>query len=1195
MDPIHEPTTPPQTPRAEGVQNRRPDVSEERFRDLLESVDAIIWEADAATLRLTYVSQGVEKILGFSPEEWLGTPNFWADHLHPEDRERGLRCEQEVKEKGQPLTVEYRMKGADGGLRWFWDSMHLCQGPEGNPKHLRGIIVDITESKRREVDLRRSEQRYRDFVARTSEGVWCLEFEPPVPLDLPEEEVLRRFLHNARFAETNLAHARNQGFSGPEAMVGKTLRDGAPLLDSDQERLETFRSAIRGGFRNRTVEFRGLDRTGDLKHFVRVEVPLVEKGLLKEMWGITRDVTALKRTEEALKASEERFRATFENAGIGMAILDLQGHLIMSNPASQKMIGYTAEELRAMVFTEFTHPDDQELDMGLYRELQEGKRDKYEIDKRLLRKDGQVVWGHLIASLVKDKQGRPQYGLGMVEDITERKQAEEQVRMLSRAVEQSPACVVITDPQGSIEYVNPKFTQLTGYTLEEALGKNPRLLKSGLTPAATYRQLWDTVLRGGEWHGEFANKKKNGDLYWESASITPIKDSQGLITHLVAVKEDITERKRAEAELTDRLRFETLLADLLARFVNVTGEKLDSEIEAAQRRVCEHLGLETSTLWQVSIENSRLVALTHVYGLQDGPPIPKHMDAQDYFPWCYEQLLDRRRNVIALSSLEGLPSEMTRDRESWLHYGTKSAIIILLTGEGGLPIGALSFNTRREERSWPQEIVNRLQVVAQMFSNALARQRSDRALQESEARFRGLFEHATLGIYRTTPAGRIILANPALVRMLGYEKFDELAERNLETEGFEPDYPRTAFRERIEKEGVVQSLEAAWRRRDGSVMLVRESAWAIRGADGQVTSYDGIVEDITERKRAEEFTAMLKQSIDVHFDGVYWTDCGNRFIYINDAGCRALGYERSELMGKALSDVNPLATPERLGQVWEVLRSKGVFSTESVHRRKDGTEFPVEIVTSHVQFGGREYACGFARDITERKRGQRELQQSLDQVRALAGRLESIREEESQRLSRELHDQLGQALTALRLDVMSLIGELPGGAQPWSEKASAIMKLADEMVETVRRLSMELRPTMLDHLGLAPTIEWAVEQFEMRTGIKCKLDLAEESLAIEPERATAIYRILQELLTNVARHASASELDVQLVKRGHDVVLTVQDNGKGMPAEEASSLKSLGLLGMRERALMFGGEVVFCSPPGMGTTVWVRIPVAHQL
>jgi signal transduction histidine kinase len=203
-----------------------------------------------------------------------------------------------------------------------------------------------------------------------------------------------------------------------------------------------------------------------------------------------------------------------------------------------------------------------------------------------------------------------------------------------------------------------------------------------------------------------------------------------------------------------------------------------------------------------------------------------------------------------------------------------------------------------------------------------------------------------------------------------------------------------------------------------------------------------------------------------------------------------------------------------------------------------------------------------------------------------------VREEESKRLAREIHDRLGQALTALRFDFNSLIGELPGGAQSPPKRAESIVKLIDETIQSVRRISGDLRPGMLDDLGLVSTVEWAGEQFQERSGVKCRLDLPQKDLAIEAELATAIYRILQEALTNITRHAAASDVLVRLSKKNRDLVLVVQDNGKGMPPTATPGRRSLGILGMQERALIFGGDVVVSSSPGEGTTVTARIPDA---
>jgi signal transduction histidine kinase len=219
---------------------------------------------------------------------------------------------------------------------------------------------------------------------------------------------------------------------------------------------------------------------------------------------------------------------------------------------------------------------------------------------------------------------------------------------------------------------------------------------------------------------------------------------------------------------------------------------------------------------------------------------------------------------------------------------------------------------------------------------------------------------------------------------------------------------------------------------------------------------------------------------------------------------------------------------------------------------------------------------------------------SLSQLRALAARLEKVREEERARVAREIHDELGQVLTAIKMDLTSLFRNLFDNPKPLPSKAQSVLGLIDEAIQKVRRITTELRPGVLDRFGLAAAIEWAAEEFQTRTGIICQLDLPEEDLASERESSTAIFRIFQETLTNAARHSAATQLSVRLIRADNKVVLEVRDNGKGIEPKHIVSPGSLGILGMRERALILQGDLEVFGSPGKGTTVTVRIPVKPQ-
>jgi signal transduction histidine kinase len=206
-----------------------------------------------------------------------------------------------------------------------------------------------------------------------------------------------------------------------------------------------------------------------------------------------------------------------------------------------------------------------------------------------------------------------------------------------------------------------------------------------------------------------------------------------------------------------------------------------------------------------------------------------------------------------------------------------------------------------------------------------------------------------------------------------------------------------------------------------------------------------------------------------------------------------------------------------------------------------------------------------------------------------------VREEERKSLAREIHDQLGQALTAIKLDVSSLVQELPEKDGHVIEKSSYILEFIDDAIQTVRRICTELRPGILDNLGLIPTLEWAAEEFEERTGTKCALDLPQGNVTIEPEAATAVFRIFQETLTNIARHANAKHVKVRLSREGSKLALEVHDDGLGIDLARLADGGSLGILGMRERAMVLGGDLTITGEPGKGTTVTVRIPATAAL
>ena len=247
-------------------------------------------------------------------------------------------------------------------------------------------------------------------------------------------------------------------------------------------------------------------------------------------------------------------------------------------------------------------------------------------------------------------------------------------------------------------------------------------------------------------------------------------------------------------------------------------------------------------------------------------------------------------------------------------------------------------------------------------------------------------------------------------------------------------------------------------------------------------------------------------------------------------------------------------------------------------------------IGSPTREGGRIY-LHMVSDITEAKEGETQLQASREQLRELSRFLESVREEERTRMAREIHDELGQTLTALKIDVSWLAKRLPQDQESLLRKTESMHDLVGAAIERVKRISAELRPGVLDDLGLVDAIQWQTQEFSKLTGIKVRFSACPEDAILDRDRSTAIFRICQEALTNVVRHADATRVSVSLKKGARRVSLRVSDNGKGIEESQIRHPRAFGLIGMRERTHLWGGEVRISGTPGKGTVVAVSIPL----
>lgn len=361
--------------------------------------------------------------------------------------------------------------------------------------------------------------------------------------------------------------------------------------------------------------------------------------------------------------------------------------------------------------------------------------------------------------------------------------------------------------------------------------------------------------------------------------------------------------------------------------------------------------------------------------------------------------------------------------------------------------------------------------------------------------------------------------------------------------------------------------------------------------------------EIAERQQAEAALAgsraQLAAIIASAMDAIVCIDEDHRVVLFNQAAEDMFRRPADAVLGQPVE----LLIPSRFRT--EHRRHVEAFAKSQVRRRRrmtggcvtglraDGEEFLAESVISQAEVAGRKRYTAILRDVSQRMRADDEIRRSREQLRALAARLESVREEERSRIARDVHDELGQALTGLKIDLSALATRVGGQIPEVGQRIAAMMRVVRQTIDFVRELSAQLRPAILDDVGLAAAIEWQAQEFQSRTGVVCRFvsTLADDGLPADV--TTAVFRILQEALTNVARHAGATFVHVRLERGDDALVLIVEDNGRGITPREIENVRSLGLVGMRERTLLLGGDVAIVGRPGAGTSVTVRIPLAH--
>lgn len=483
---------------------------------------------------------------------------------------------------------------------------------------------------------------------------------------------------------------------------------------------------------------------------------------------------------------------------------------------------------------------------------------------------------------------------------------------------------------------------------------------------------------------------------------------------------------------------------------------------------------------------------------------------------------------------------------------------------------------------------------------------SDRPLWDidgwgEETRLLTAFDNMAIGAAFIASDGHFLRVNEFLCNMMGYSA-KELSDNRIQALLFkaeQDDWNHICLM--VSKSSSLIRVERCYRHKLGHAVWANVTLTPLRRYQEKTLSFFLQFQDITIYKQIEEQSVqselLLKGIVAGTPDAVFVKDLRGRYLIINSLGAKLYGKPVEDIIGKSDSDLFSIEESQREIEIDDQVMKNGQNRAYEVAITIDGVT--KAILFTKTPFlnpaGGVIGVVVVARDITEHQRASENLENSRAELRALSARLQSVREEERLRIAREIHDELGQVLTGLKLDLVSFTKKISESLNKadWDAlkgRGQGIVNLINSAILTVRKISTELRPGLLDAVGLTAAIEWQAKEFETRTGIKCKLKLPHETVVVDQHRSIAIFRIFQEILTNVARHSRATEVSVSIEKRDSGLFLEAKDNGRGIRANEFSNPKSLGLLGMRERALLLGGEVTIRGIPSKGTIVTLRIP-----
>lgn len=870
---------------------------------------------------------------------------------------------------------------------------------------------------------------------------------------------------------------------------------------------------------------------------------------------------------------ETRYKFLLQLASDGLIIYDKEGKIIDFNEGAYTHLGYTREEFAALRVQDLILETDikkRPLDLNAitesakvtdYRKIKTKDKGTYVIEiSTLMLPDGNYM--------------------ALAKDITEKARIENDLKMKDYAIASAVSGIGIADLKGQIIYVNEAVCKLWGANNREIfIGRNV----AEMFDSVQINEMMTQVVEKGIEYRETKARRLDGSLFDVAYTGSTVRNKYGQPLFLFGSFIDITSRKQAENKLSEKyaqFKFLYELTDAISR-----ANELDDIYELTIRGLIEQVKADRASILQFNekgiLQFRASFGLTKEYQELAAHHCPWEKDVKDPSPILVEDVAfdESLRDFLPIIKKEGI---------------TALGFIPLVYSGRLLGKFMVYYN---QVHLFTEEEIRLLQTIASEVAFAIGEKMSELALRDSEQLYRNVVDNSKEVIFQLDPEGRWLFLNRAWTEIFGYTREESLGRNFIEfIHPDDRDKTSELFQRIFNQTSQPHSLELRMLNSAGQVCWIEFNGTTLHDDKGLVNCISGILHDITASKLAREEIIRekdLSDSIINTLPGIFYIyNSSGHFYRWNQNLEKVTGYT-----GEEIAAMSPLAFFDEPDKEYMSERSKmtfmdGVSTAESFLLTKQQNRVPYYFNCILVNYQGERCAMGMGIDMTERKKVEKQLEESTLQLRELSAHLQDIREEERAMIAREIHDELGQQLTVLRFDMAWIESKVKGEDEMLRKKLESIQSLLEKAMFTVRKLSSELRPGMLDDLGLADTIEWYLQDYKSRFGIQTYFQNDLSYVQVPDKARTALFRIFQESLTNVIRHAKASKIWVNLSSDNDIVLLRIVDNGCGFNMEEVARKKTLGLIGMKERSLLMGGKCQVESQKGQGTVITVTASLA---